>query len=753
MLSNCWIEFALICEDLGVRLWSKKKPLTGRDTEIEKLAREIDWLESHIDKFGSVVAKQPDVWGESRLTKYRREYELEMAKRLGGFKPRINADRSRVDLAAFASATGLNTPIPAAPQMNVSASSTTDDGNGQMSGTSSSTGDGGENSSGAGENAGGSDNATTINQTISFDGLSELTTGNQRNVSSLGITEELDQRSRYINHLHQLRRISSADDVSNSPGYSLNLVRIPVSINPGRLTRRGYGAEVTITATPMLTNTLLPQTFKNLVVNDLVDQLSLPILRLAEKDEIAIQKYAADFNAVYADVNRRHEETLAAIIADPHITVSQALNRIYGYTEYQDNVAASDRYIKSLLQALSLILEFDGNDIPKKKKIEIENLLKNIEFQYSILKTKAYPNPNDTFSEFLDRLVDQNNSQSSGVSLSGQNSKKAGGGQNKTKQQLDERRQQQQTEMSSKLADIGNSFESISGKLEGLSGWTKINPISQNRRSVLPIPQVLLADVLDERVLVNIAYEFRNSYKGRLVAWNQAEGAPRIHLPDVRNFLQSSLESAYQFLVSKNNLDVVKAAIAEHGGVSLCEAIKEGRLNVLEEYRIAFNRAIDPDSSISSTGQPQPEISPIMRALAWPVLVEMALLNDQLNKDIHNVSVTRGDCGCHPTRNYAYYLPMPVSNQPELVDEEFRLASEQFIKYVRCRWPIHVFHVDPVNEDQNVADSSVLGRELAIAVAIGVAKGNINFRQANQFVRQYRESINTVALNRTVSGF
>src|SRR5262245_27531398 len=44
------------------------------------LASDLDTLEAHIDKYGSVVSKQPDVWGQARLTKYREEFEKEMFK-------------------------------------------------------------------------------------------------------------------------------------------------------------------------------------------------------------------------------------------------------------------------------------------------------------------------------------------------------------------------------------------------------------------------------------------------------------------------------------------------------------------------------------------------------------------------------------------------------------------------------------------------------------------------------------------------
>ena len=50
-----------------------------------------------------------------------------------------------------------------------------------------------------------------------------------------------EQKARYLNALHELRRINEGDDTADSPGYSLNLVRLPVSILPGNRTDVGYG--------------------------------------------------------------------------------------------------------------------------------------------------------------------------------------------------------------------------------------------------------------------------------------------------------------------------------------------------------------------------------------------------------------------------------------------------------------------------------------------------------------------------------
>lgn len=210
------------------------EPTTCEVGAIEELAENIDWLEHHIDKYGSVVAKQPDIWGEARLTKHRDEYERILFRELSEFEFKINAANAQSDTAFFAQAIALSnavsgsTPdLPDLPDLS-SATKTTA-------------------------------NATAIHGATSI---------------GLEPTIHLDQLSRYVQHLHELRRINEGDDGADSPGYSLNLVRVPVSILPGKLTDKGFGAEVTVTATPVITDDLLPTTFRNLLINDLTDQLA-----------------------------------------------------------------------------------------------------------------------------------------------------------------------------------------------------------------------------------------------------------------------------------------------------------------------------------------------------------------------------------------------------------------------------------------------------------------------------------------------
>ena len=275
----------------------RKSPRAERDNSVEALAREIDWLEAHIDKYGSVVAKQPDVWGESRLTRFRSEYEAEMLKQLDQFKVRDNAAVIRSDLAFLANATGLGLALDESSQAPTI--------NANLDTNLSLPAPAGSDPASAPEDSSERE-AEMVNQTITIN--NSLPPRSPASDLTISLTDELNQRSRFISHLQQLRRINSGDDTSDAPGYSLNLVRIPVSITPGRETRRGYGAEVTVTARPYLSNALLPETFHDLVVNDMTDQLGLPLLKLADNPLLDFYSQTQQYRRSYAAVFPRLQD-------------------------------------------------------------------------------------------------------------------------------------------------------------------------------------------------------------------------------------------------------------------------------------------------------------------------------------------------------------------------------------------------------------------------------------------------------------
>ena len=55
-------------------------PRGGRGPNtLAQLARSIDAVENKILDCGTVVVKHPDVWGQSRMTLYRKDFEKVMA--------------------------------------------------------------------------------------------------------------------------------------------------------------------------------------------------------------------------------------------------------------------------------------------------------------------------------------------------------------------------------------------------------------------------------------------------------------------------------------------------------------------------------------------------------------------------------------------------------------------------------------------------------------------------------------------------
>jgi hypothetical protein len=265
----------------------RQPPAAGADCAVEQLASEIDWLEHHIDRFGSIVAKHPDVWGQSRLTRHRAEYEDLLKAEKGNFHEIANASLRRSDQSFLGLALAIQSGLP------TTGTSTTDkksEPTFQNVTQLISTGTSAEKSD------------IPLYRTAPFktskDGTEDFATftldgdGKKKDVGiGLEPTIHLDHLDRYIKHLQELRRINEGDDIADSPGYALNLVRIPVSILPGKHTQRGHGAEISVIADLQLGDDLLPTTFRNLVVNDLIDVLAPSVTySVNESDVVALAK-------------------------------------------------------------------------------------------------------------------------------------------------------------------------------------------------------------------------------------------------------------------------------------------------------------------------------------------------------------------------------------------------------------------------------------------------------------------------------
>ncbi|AMV29127.1 hypothetical protein VT84_32330 [Gemmata sp. SH-PL17] len=306
-------------------------PACHKDPTLEAVASDIDHIEKHIDLWGSITTKHPDVWGSARMTKYQQDVETIFALELKNpakIDEKVTAfqgARARADQAFLAQAVAINAafsgrqaalldpnPVTVVTGTRTLTSNSTGDSTGTV-GIGNST-----------DNEAGKDPVVKNNQKSSTDTTSKANTGDDlkqtfntavpktveipkgatipsdfrtfvdskmdvtRTVPRLpelpgftgptGLQLEptiiLDEKKRFLDHLNQIRRVNEGDDTADSPGYALYLVRVPVSVLPGKRTDSGHGAEIMMSVKPIIGDDLLPSTFRSLVTNDMVDQFS-----------------------------------------------------------------------------------------------------------------------------------------------------------------------------------------------------------------------------------------------------------------------------------------------------------------------------------------------------------------------------------------------------------------------------------------------------------------------------------------------
>ena len=616
------------------------EPETCQDGAIEDLAENIDWLEHYIDTYGSIVAKQPDIWGEARLTKHRDEYERMMVRELNQFKNTINGSISQQDGAFLAQALALSNAVssnPIAISQAVPTKETPSIGTSFVSTT-----------------------TTTKDEKVKKDQFTQNSTAqfagapfNKEDYNSFGAANsrsitlepvvQLDQMSRYLNHLHELRRINEGDDTSDSPGYSMNLVRIPVSILPGKITREGFGAEVTVTASPVLTDDLMSTTFRNLVINDVVDQYALMLVRGVE-----------------------------------NLTSIKALN------------------------------------------------------------------PEEGADAGCDKDASMNTQKTANGERQGSGGKEG----------------------------AAEAYSIIS-----------VSPFSSIQNGYLPFSSTSLAEIFSIENLLLVAEEFNKSYYGRHSRWNgqsipSSSGeepeksedfkAPtcnkleeyRVNIIDARKYLRGLASNAYDLLSMPKNIGIYHE-LARPGG-EIARAIKQsdfkskGDDSSLECMRKSFYKKLHGELGTANNENENDKARNEVEAFAWALLVESAMLNDRLNQDVRKLAVSRESYSLDVSREFCFFLPettRTVNEHSMHLQDEYMAACQVFQEYVRVRWPIHVFSVDPKEQDQNIAEISQRKRELQFAMALGFISGNIGANTLTQYARRIDTQVETIGLNRTVVGF
>jgi hypothetical protein len=729
------------------------------------LAREIDRLETHLDQYGSIVAKQPDVWGEARLTRHRREYEEQMKTEVDKFAAHINAQISRTDQAYLAAAASLSGVI-APPTVAVGTNVTPPTGDPATP----SAENGGKAAGDAKANAANSmanETTTVENRAI---GLVDKTVivretllpaprgfsvqgGSAGGGIALEQTLLLDQKSRFLDHLHELRRAHEGDETRWTPGYALHVVRIPISILPGKKTRVGYGAEVTVSVTPVIGEDALSSTFRSAAINDVVEMLGLMTTRIAEESgavkqlkaefeiarkrrDDAVQQQAAIFNTtkstlddefrkVKKEVNKEEDTGNETDAQSETNQIRKLRKKLEGLA---DNLTAK---LTAKLNEISVVVEQQGLNQDQTKQLkdiekEVQSMVENVTANVNAMQGMTVYNRDEWMRTFNSIIAATSEPQRAAIVRTAQPILRAD---NETK-----RRKADVAALQAKVDKAQSQLNQAISTTSSVSGGSRATRVQD------PLAPTLIRPVIGSEALQTVGAALLDFHLNE-TGDKQVNGL--IHLMDAQKFLRAELQAAYDFLLSNERLEVWNLVGALES--SLEQAIRSGRVDTIQSIQSHFYELVDyVPTSLDETGATQvecPDQFAVTKALAWALLVESALLNKRLALDMQELASAKG-CGCAVPDGVAFYGPDP---SPE--------ARQAFQEYVRCRWPAHVFAVDPINQEQNVADSLRLRRELQLALALAFTNGQIGADTLARYSRRFELDTETIALNRTVIGF
>ncbi len=73
----------------------------GPPCTLVDLGKAIDAADREIRAAGTIVIKQPDVWGQDRMTSFRRDFDLRMRGELDRFQPVLSAQVARSEAVSI----------------------------------------------------------------------------------------------------------------------------------------------------------------------------------------------------------------------------------------------------------------------------------------------------------------------------------------------------------------------------------------------------------------------------------------------------------------------------------------------------------------------------------------------------------------------------------------------------------------------------------------------------------------------------
>ena len=672
--------------------WPFHRPKPGEPITMEQVARSIDCIEDKVLDDGTVVVKHPDVYGQSRMTLYRKNFETQLFNAITKFDTVLSGRVSRTDQAGILSQSNLtatlastggggaggalggrrssSTASTAAPAssntvavIQPSGSGTGSGGvggGGTGSGGGGGTGSGGAGTgSGAGSGGGGGGGSSagpvpdafatgTISRTAPLSVFGNQVFGAPSTALGLEPTVYLDELADFQNHLNELRRVNMGDDIADSAGYGLYLIRMPVSIQPGECTVKGHGALLTATIRHDFGNEFLYTTFRNLAVNDLVDQLTPVVFELIR---------------------------------------SGALKGLTGVANYQD---ARDVYKQKVAQLAA------RTDLTDKVRYQFLTL-----FDLDVPSLKAD-----------DATV------APGISAA----------------------PRQAQPFTKQVAPGGMTASERIGTITS----KLYHPMTRVNDRSYPVAATEVDNVFIEQNLVFLALNANDALQSQ---------TPRAD--EVRSFLRREIESTYDVISQlygerdpgaierrerfERLIETIAAHVRQREHGELPKDCRDVAMTLPGLLR--YVPANGDEGSDQVHEDRYASLSNPMTILAYVIAVESGLLQEQLRLDMKRVLGKEGaDAGDVDAMCFHGRYPGPE-------------VEARFQEYVKKRWPLIAFSVDPTVDEQNIEEASSITRDTQLALAFAFSTGQIGFNQLLQYQRRVQVDAEAIALNQTVTAF
>ena len=244
----------------------------------------------------------------------------------------------------------------------------------------------------------------------------------------------------------------------------------------------------------------------------------------------------------------------------------------------------------------------------------------------------------------------------------------------------------------------------------------------------------------------DIANVFLAENLGRIA--READAHLRTRTPrglDVRSHIRQEIEAAYDLIAgdAKHPGPLADAALIAKVGDAIRERGFEGSPKARPTpQRPAETNRLEPIYRQIIALLPGDLEQRGLEALCWAIAVDASLLNRQLGQDMRRLAGTRGFAPPSSVDTVPFYLPTPSVE-----------ADMAFRDYVRARWPLVVFALDPVADQQNIADAALRRRDMQLALATSVATGQVGLGGLARMQRRVEAEVETIALNRTISAF